>query len=103
MFRRRGGNTARMDFRKKYENQQNRPYNYRPSLLQNAPGWYNITWNNFTTGPYVQDIRMLNVRVAEFSRRNCDQRLMSKATFHVLSEFRAIDRNTSDHAIMLRL
>ena len=74
-------------FQKIQKNKKQRPYNYRPSFLQNTAGWYNITWNGFTTKPYLQVMCILNIRVARFSSRNCCPKLVSNPKFHDFHNF----------------
>ena len=64
----------------KIQHQQHRQCRYRPSFLQNTPGWYNMTCNGFTTKPYLQIICILNIRAAKFTQKL--HKTMSNAQFH---------------------
>ena len=79
-----GFSNCTVGFFKNYK-KNNRPYSYRSSFLRNTPGWYNITWNGFTTKPYLQVICIWNILVARFPHRNCKQKRMSNAQSHEFS------------------
>ena len=84
-------------FFKNYILLQNRPDNYRHSLLQNTPGVYNMTCDGFHTKQYLQVICMLKLRAAGFSIRNCKQNLAPNAKNHGFHNFASPTAISSTH------